>query len=90
MPTGWQSRDGEEELKWPHAHIADGCVQGPGVFPIVVKHVLMCVNQVNVHVYERGPYGSYKRISCFDAPSARATVHVLYCGGVHYDALVPN
>mmetsp|Transcript_48140 Transcript_48140/g.75188 ORF Transcript_48140/g.75188 Transcript_48140/m.75188 type:complete len:211 (+) Transcript_48140:684-1316(+) len=46
--------------------------------------------RVNVHVYERGPYGSYKRISCFDAPSARATVHVLYCGGVHYDALVPN
>ena len=58
---------------------------------------------VNVHVYERyrgsgssggGRSGNYKggekaflRISCFgDAPKDR-TVHVLYCGGVHYDAL---
>jgi hypothetical protein len=32
--------------------------------------------------------GGYKRISCFDAPESKHTVHVLYRGGVHYDALV--
>lgn len=44
---------------------------------------------VNVHVYERSSVG-YKRISCFDVPGATRTVHVLYRGGVHYDALVPG
>jgi len=48
------------------------------------------LKKVNVHVYERSTLGSYKRISCFDCEKgARGTVHVLYCGGVHYDALVP-
>jgi hypothetical protein len=48
------------------------------------------LKRVNVHVYERSTMGSYKRISCFDYErGARSTVHVLYCGGVHYDALVP-
>jgi|EP01047_Picozoa_sp_COSAG01_P112218 hypothetical protein len=32
--------------------------------------------------------GAFKRISCFDAPGARRTVHVLYAGRMHYDALV--
>lgn len=44
----------------------------------------------NVHVYERtaAGLGGFKRISCFDCPGAGSnTVHVLYCGGVHYDAL---
>lgn len=48
------------------------------------------MNKVNVHVYEadrRG--GGYKRISCFDYPHARETIHVLYRGACHYDALVP-
>jgi len=45
---------------------------------------------VNVHVYERSRKGGYKRISCFDCPGSAKTVHVLYCGGVHYDALVPQ
>lgn len=45
---------------------------------------------INVHVYEkRGMMkGGYQRISCFDVKGARKTVHVLYQGGVHYDALV--
>lgn len=45
---------------------------------------------VNVHVYEPISRGSeFKRISCFDAPNAARTIHVLYQGGVHYDALQP-
>eukprot|EP00440_Ansanella_granifera_P052252 gb/GFBE01056657.1/.p1 GENE.gb/GFBE01056657.1/~~gb/GFBE01056657.1/.p1 ORF type:complete len:408 (+),score=57.63 gb/GFBE01056657.1/:1-1224(+) len=48
---------------------------------------------VNVHVYEhmgsRGASSEFKRISCFDAPNAARTIHVLYQGGVHYDALQP-
>jgi hypothetical protein len=58
------------------------------------------LKRVNVHVYERKSGlgflptglggGGYKRISCFDVSNAARTVHVLYCGGVHYDALVPN
>lgn len=48
------------------------------------------LKRVNVHVYERGS-GGFKRISCFDCPeAAKKTVHVLYQGGVHYDALVPG
>ena len=44
----------------------------------------------NLHVYERSA-GSLKRISAFDCePDAerRKIVRVLYCGGVHYDAIV--
>jgi len=46
------------------------------------------LKKVNVHVYEQTRWGEYQRISCFDNPEARKTVHVLYQGGVHYDALV--
>ena len=46
------------------------------------------VHNVNVHVYEK-KRGSYKRISCFDAEGARKTLHVLYGGRMHYDALIP-
>lgn len=46
---------------------------------------------VNVHVYERRRGGAFERISCFDSPKpTKQTVHVLYQGGVHYDALVPR
>jgi hypothetical protein len=54
---------------------------------------------VNVWVYEK-VRGGYERISCFDAPcgggeapgaaGAASTVHILYQGGVHYDALLPE
>jgi len=49
------------------------------------------MKKVNIHVYEASGQGGggFKRISCFDAPGASKTVHVLYRGGVHYDALVP-
>jgi hypothetical protein len=59
------------------------------------------LRRVNIHVYERkggSSMGTFKRISCFDVPrtgGVRAggtparTLHVLYCGGVHYDALEP-
>jgi len=50
------------------------------------------LKNVNVHVYEntgRGYGAEFKRISCFDNPNASRTVHVLYQGGVHYDALQP-
>jgi len=47
------------------------------------------MRSINVHVYERSR-GGYKRISCFDVPAASKTVHVLYTGRNHYDALVPQ
>lgn len=48
------------------------------------------LKKVNVHVYERYS-GGFKRISAFDypeSPETKSIVRVLYCGGVHYDALV--
>lgn len=48
-----------------------------------------CLKNVNIHVYENASRAEFKRISCFDAPNAAKTIHVLYQGGVHYDALVP-
>lgn len=49
------------------------------------------LKNVSVHVYEpiRSSGGGFRRISCFNHPQARSTVHVLYQGGVHYDALLP-
>eukprot|EP00294_Goniomonas_avonlea_P004344 CAMPEP_0114552650 /NCGR_PEP_ID=MMETSP0114-20121206/7236_1 /TAXON_ID=31324 /ORGANISM="Goniomonas sp, Strain m" /LENGTH=277 /DNA_ID=CAMNT_0001737537 /DNA_START=55 /DNA_END=888 /DNA_ORIENTATION=+ len=49
------------------------------------------LKNVNIHVYERSG-GAFKRISCFEPPSGvgRKTVHVLYGGRCHYDALVPS
>jgi len=49
------------------------------------------LKHVNVHVYEAvgRACSEFKRISCFDAPGAAKTIHVLYQGGVHYDALQP-
>jgi len=48
------------------------------------------LKRVNIHVYERRRSGAFERISCFDSPTpTKQTIHVLYQGGVHYDALVP-
>lgn len=45
---------------------------------------------VNVHIYERVD-DAFKRISAFDAVGAEKTIHVVYGGRVHYDALrVPS
>jgi len=49
------------------------------------------LKSINIHVYEKRSSmkgGGYQRISCFDVKSSRKTIHVLYQGGVHYDALV--
>lgn len=51
--------------------------------------VCSLLKAVNVHVYEASTGGTYKRISCFDTPGSKRTVHVLYQGRCHYDALVP-
>lgn len=49
------------------------------------------LKKVNVHVYESRGGRGYERISCFEPDEgARKTVHVLYQGGVHYDALLVN
>lgn len=45
------------------------------------------LRKVNVHVYERRD-SQFKRISCFNYPKAHDTIHVLYQGRMHYDALV--
>lgn len=55
---------------------------------------------VDIHVYERqlGGFAGFKRIASFTCPrpaggarsKAIAEVHVLYAGGVHYDALLPT
>ncbi|CAE7780972.1 unnamed protein product [Symbiodinium sp. CCMP2592] len=58
---------------------------------------MACCSQlknVNIHVYESVSRNGcdFKRISCFDAPKQDRfvrTVHVLYQGGLHYDALQP-
>jgi len=50
------------------------------------------LKECNVHVYEKCMLG-YKRISAFDhpiEPEHKPVVRVLYCGGVHYDALVTS
>ena len=54
--------------------------------------VCSLLKKVNVHVYERyeRSHGDFLRISCFDDPEARKTVHVLYQGEVHFDALLPG
>ena len=58
------------------------------------------LKKINVHVYERargrgtrgyGGYegGGFQRISCFTCPGVPASrsVHVVYCGNCHYNAL---
>lgn len=65
---------------------------GGGIEMAACSHLM----GVNVWVYEKCR-GGYERISCFDAParcnSGRGvvgTVHILYQGGVHYDAFLPD
>eukprot|EP00927_Polykrikos_kofoidii_P032029 TRINITY_DN27402_c0_g1_i1.p1 TRINITY_DN27402_c0_g1~~TRINITY_DN27402_c0_g1_i1.p1 ORF type:complete len:664 (+),score=117.76 TRINITY_DN27402_c0_g1_i1:120-2111(+) len=48
------------------------------------------LKRVNVHVYEQGKNRQYKRISCFNCPKVKRTIHVLYRGRMHYDALVAS
>ena len=51
--------------------------------------------KINVHVYERksglfSRSSGYRRISCFNVSRTGKTIHILYGGRVHYDALVPK
>jgi hypothetical protein len=46
--------------------------------------------KLDVHVYETMRGGKYKRISCFNVKGNKQTVHVLYAGRMHFDALVPG
>eukprot|EP00927_Polykrikos_kofoidii_P041801 TRINITY_DN35652_c0_g1_i3.p1 TRINITY_DN35652_c0_g1~~TRINITY_DN35652_c0_g1_i3.p1 ORF type:complete len:215 (+),score=16.96 TRINITY_DN35652_c0_g1_i3:64-708(+) len=55
---------------------------GGGIEMAVCSHL----KGVNVHVYEEQRAG-FKRISCFNVPRARKTIHVLYRGRNHFDAL---
>jgi len=45
--------------------------------------------KVNIHVYEADPTktNEYVRISCFNVDRAKQTLHILYHGRNHYDAL---
>ncbi len=53
--------------------------------------VVAALKRVSVHVYQQTHSASgraFKRISCFSGPpGSEKIVRVLYCGGVHYDAL---
>lgn len=47
------------------------------------------IHRTNVHVYETRRHGEFERISCFDAPEqTNRTIHVLYKGGMHFDAIM--
>jgi hypothetical protein len=46
--------------------------------------------KLDVHVYESMRGGKYKRISCFNVKGNKQTVHVLYAGRMHFDALIPG
>jgi hypothetical protein len=53
--------------------------------------MLLLLKCINVHVYEADRWSDgaevFLRISCFNAPAATRTIHVLFQGGVHYAAL---
>lgn len=56
---------------------------GGGIEMAACSHL----KKVNVHVWEHAQRGGFRRISCFNHPSAQRTVDVLYRGRMHYDAL---
>jgi hypothetical protein len=58
---------------------------GGGIEMAAFSHL----HKVNVHVYEHQRTGQFRRISCFNYPTAGRTVHVLYRGRMHFDALQP-
>eukprot|EP00929_Paragymnodinium_shiwhaense_P062079 TRINITY_DN3099_c0_g1_i1.p1 TRINITY_DN3099_c0_g1~~TRINITY_DN3099_c0_g1_i1.p1 ORF type:complete len:469 (+),score=85.81 TRINITY_DN3099_c0_g1_i1:82-1407(+) len=89
---------GDTMAEWVHWDSGKSCASyastmaagrrwGGGIEMAACSHL----KKVNVHVYEKNRRaGGFKRISCFDYPQARKTIHVLYQGGIHYDALVPS
>lgn len=67
-----------------YCHKITGGAWGGGIEMAVIAHM----KRVAVHVYESRGTG-FKRISRFLAPAGgdSKVIRVLYCGGVHYDAL---
>eukprot|EP00940_MAST-03C_sp_MAST-3C-sp2_P003189 g3189.t1 len=55
---------------------------GGGIEMAVFSRMFRC----NLHVYESTRRG-FKRISRFNVPRAKQTIHVLYAGRAHFDAL---
>eukprot|EP00981_Chlorochromonas_danica_P007232 scaffold1618_cov158-Ochromonas_danica.AAC.16 len=82
----------EDWVKWDSGcNVSEYCRRiasgawGGGIEMACLSIILHC----NIHVYERAASG-YRRISAFDCVNDaqnQPTVRVLYCGGVHYDAL---
>eukprot|EP00928_Gymnodinium_smaydae_P042976 TRINITY_DN28899_c0_g1_i1.p1 TRINITY_DN28899_c0_g1~~TRINITY_DN28899_c0_g1_i1.p1 ORF type:complete len:444 (-),score=72.21 TRINITY_DN28899_c0_g1_i1:176-1507(-) len=79
----WVNWDANTSVPAYASRMAAGRAWGGGI------EIAACalLKQTNIHVYERKS-GEFKRISCFDCPRpTERVVHILYQGGVHYDAL---
>jgi hypothetical protein len=83
----------EDWVKWDSStSVSDYCRRmavtgwGGGIELAACAHL----KKINIHVYEHERAGEFKRVGCFDYPNATRVVHVLYQGGLHYDALVPH
>jgi len=79
----WVSWDANLSVRAYARRMASGGAWGGGI------EIAACalLKKTNIHVYEQRR-GQIKRISCFDCPKpTRRLVHILYQGGVHYDAL---
>lgn len=84
----------EEWVKWDaNTSVASYCrrIASGGWGGGIEMAACSLMKRVNVHVYERRRAGGFERIACFDSPTKTdRTIHVLYQGGVHYDALLPR
>ncbi|EED86668.1 predicted protein [Thalassiosira pseudonana CCMP1335] len=82
----WVLWESGKSVKEYAAEIKKDGVWGGGVEIAAVSHMF----NVNVHVYERKKSSDeYLRISCFNVDSdvSKKTLHILYQGRNHYDAL---
>lgn len=83
----WVSWDSNTSVHAYASKMAAGRAWGGGL------EIASCslLKQANIHVYEMKG-GEIRRISCFDYPEKKRpgqvpTIHILYQGGMHYDAL---
>merc|ERR1711874_416932 len=67
-----------------YARLLAGGKWGGGIEIACCSH-LKCVN---IHVFEPLSRGGFKRIACFNYPSATRTINILYQGACHYEALL--
>jgi hypothetical protein len=82
----WVNWDSNTSVNAYAQRMAAGRAWGGGI------EIAACslLRKANIHVYERKG-NEIRRISCFDYPEkTRRLVHILYQGGMHYDALVPG